>query len=78
MAASTFYVIYLDRRAREEGTYTRQKRPRRVAAADKNTSASHYNILSSADEVDDNVDQLLQEFEKGKTHIIGQTVTSGV
>lgn len=67
MAASTFYVIYLDRRAREEGTYTRQKRPRRTATSDRNASASLYNIMGSADEVDENVNQLLQEFEKGKT-----------
>jgi hypothetical protein len=69
MAAVEFQIIYLDRRAREEGVYTRDNRPKRSgrgARTGPSASTSHYNISSSADEVDDNVNQLLEHFEKGR------------
>jgi hypothetical protein len=66
MAAVEFQIIYLDRRAREEGVYTRQNRPKKTASRSQIRSGSLYNILGSADEVDDNVNQLLEQFERGE------------
>lgn len=66
MSASSFTVVYLDRRAREEGIYTRERPPTRPAAADRNASAVSHGIMGSADEVDDNINTLLRTYEKGK------------
>jgi len=66
MSASTFTVVYLDRRAREEGIYTRERPPRKPAAADRNASASLHGILGSADEVDENINVLLKTYERGE------------
>jgi hypothetical protein len=67
MSARSFTVVYLDRRAREEGIYTQDCPPRKPAVADRNASASAYGILGSADEVDDNITTLLRTYEKGET-----------
>jgi len=66
MSANSFTVVYLDRRAREEGIYTRDRPPRKPAAADRNASASLHGILGSADEVDENINVLLRTYERGE------------
>lgn len=75
MAAVEFQVIYLDRRAREEGVYTRDNRPKKGGKCDRAGKTSLNNILGSADEVDDNVNQLLEQFEKGRFGNVGLSST---
>jgi len=65
---NSWSVIYLDRRAKEEEVYTRQKRPKKTAGSTRSLSASLYNIMGSADEVNDNINQLLETFEQGETN----------
>lgn len=75
MAAVEFQVIYLDRRAREEGVYTRENRPKKGGRGNRIGQTSLYNILGSADEVDDNVNRLLERFEQGRLESVGLAST---
>lgn len=64
--ANTWSVIYLDRRATEEEVYTRQSRPKKAQKTTRTMNAHLYNIMGSADEVNDNINQLLETFEQGE------------
>jgi len=66
---ASFTVIYVDRRAREEGMYTRDKRPKKTTGISPKGSAL-FNSLGSAEEVDDNVNMLLGTFEKGTSALL--------